>query len=134
VVVVAADDTFFLSCSLVIHFSPRQQHQQHPQGYLICGFYNRIFYSIVLVALLNMNNNSSSSSNNNSNNNNNNNKSTRFDPYILVALLSLGTWFAVSTVKHKVTKDFVGQGLLSWFTRWRRWWMADGGERVVGQD
>ena len=55
------------------------------QGYLLCGMANRFFYSVVFYVLIT--------------------GSPRlraaFNPWVVVALLNLGIWLAVSTVKHK---------------------------------
>ena len=55
------------------------------QGYLLCGMANRFWYCMVFYVLIT--------------------QSPRlreaFDPWVMVALMNLGIWFAVSEVKHK---------------------------------
>jgi hypothetical protein len=55
------------------------------QGYLLCGFVNRFFYSYIIYSFITKSKKLSAA----------------FNPLVIVSLLNLMVWYAVATVKHK---------------------------------
>lgn len=78
------------------------------EGYLICGFLNRAFYSFILYKIIKSDARLARS----------------FNPYVIAALTNIGVWLAVTTVKtqhtiyhQKATKEMASAWPYTWESR-----------------